>query len=210
MTSITLPKSVTEIGEMAFAFSKSLTNFTVAWKDAGSIPNIQANVFDDVTLSDVTLYVPEGMVDTYKAKNVWKDFDIQETPPTLSAILTDAAPMAPAAGSTKQIKVQGNKKWKATIPAATQTWLEFAGGDGITIVSESPDTTLTVKAKNANGITAARTATLDFVFEDGSGPATPVTVAVTQEAFSPTFSVTPATLTFTFDGEDKALTVTAN
>ena len=210
MTSVTLPKSVTEIGEMAFAFSKSLTNFTVAWKDAGSIPNIQANVFDDVTLSDVTLYVPEGMVDTYKAKNVWKDFDIQETPPTLSAALTDAAPMASAAGSTKQIKVQGNKKWKAAIPAAAQTWLEFAGGDGITIVSESPDTTLTVKAKNANGITAARTATLDFVFEDGSGPATPVTVAVTQEAFSPTFSVTPATLTFTFDGEDKALTVTAN
>lgn len=210
MTSITLPKSVTEIGERAFASSKSLTNFTVAWKDAGSIPNIQANVFDDVTLSDVTLYVPEGMVDTYKAKNVWKDFDIQETPPILSAALTDAAPMAWTAGSTKQIKVQGNKKWKAAIPAAAQTWLEFAGGDGITIVSESPDTTLTVKAKNANGITAARTAMLDFVFEDGSGPATPVTVAVTQEAFSPTFSVTPATLTFTFDGEDKALTVTAN
>lgn len=81
MTSITLPKSVTEIGERAFTSSKSLTNFTVAWKDAGSIPDIQANVFDDVTLSDVTLYVPEGMVDTYKAKNVWKDFDIQETPP---------------------------------------------------------------------------------------------------------------------------------
>ena len=210
MTSITIPKSVTEIGEEAFASSKSLTNFTVAWKDAGSIPDIQANVFNDVTLSDVTLYVPEGMVDTYKAKNVWKDFDIQETPPILSAILTDAAPMAWTAGSTKQIKVQGNKKWKATIPAAAQAWLEFAGGDGITIVSESPDTTLTVKAKNANGITAARTATLDFVFEDGSGPATPVTVAVTQVAFSPTFSVTPATLTFTFDGEDKALTVTAN
>ena len=182
MTSITLPKSVTEIGERAFTSSKSLTNFTVAWKDAGSIPDIQANVFDDVTLSDVTLYVPEGMVDTYKAKNVWKDFDIQETPPTLSAALTDAAPMASAAGSTKQIKVQGNKKWKATIPAAAQTWLEFAGGDGITIVSESPDTTLTVKAKNANGITAARTAMLDFVFEDGSSPATPVTVAVTQVA----------------------------
>ena len=210
MTSITIPKSVTEIGEEAFASSKSLTNFTVAWKDAGSIPDIQANVFDDVTLGYVKLYVPEGMVDTYKAKNVWKDFDIQETPPTLSAALTDAAPMASAAGSTKQIKVQGNKKWKAAIPAAAQTWLEFAGGDGITIVSESPDTTLTVKAKNANGITAARTAMLDFVFEDGSGPATPVTVAVTQEAFSPTLSVTPATLTFTFDGEDKALTVTAN
>ena len=210
MTSITLPKSVTEIGERAFTSSKSLTNFTVAWKDAGSIPNIQANVFDDVTLSDVTLYVPKGMVDTYKAKNVWKVFDIQEAPPILSAILTDAAPMAPAAGSTKQIKVRSNKEWKATIPAAAQAWLEFAGGDGKTIVSESPDTMLTVKAKNANGITAARTATLDFVFEDGSGPATPVTVAVTQEAFSPTFSVTPATLTFTFDGEDKALTVTAN
>lgn len=210
MTSVTLPKSVTEIGEMAFAFSKSLTNFTVAWTDAGSIPDIQANVFDDVTLSDVTLYVPKGMVDTYKAKNVWKDFDIQEAPPILSAILTDAAPMAPAAGSTKQIKVRSNKEWKATIPAAAQAWLEFAGGDGKTIVSESPDTMLTVKAKNANGITAARTAMLDFVFADGSGPATPVTVAVTQEAFSPTLSVTPATLTFTFDGEDKALTVTAN
>ena len=210
MTSITIPKSVTEIGEEAFASSKSLTNFTVAWKDARSIPDIQANVFNDVTLSDVTLYVPKGMVDTYKAKNVWKDFDIQETPPILSAALTDAAPMAWTAGSTKQIKVQGNKKWKAAIPAAAQTWLEFAGGDGITIVSESPDTMLTVKAKNANGITAARTAMLDFVFEDGSGPATPVTVAVTQVAFSPTFSVTPATLTFTFDGEDKALTVTAN
>ncbi|WP_314952417.1 leucine-rich repeat protein [Tannerella forsythia] len=210
MTSITLPKSVTEIGERAFTSSKSLTNFTVAWKDAGSIPNIQANVFDDVTLSDVTLYVPKGMVDTYKAKNVWKVFDIQEAPPILSAILTDAAPMAPAAGSTKQIKVRSNKEWKATIPAAAQAWLEFAGGDGKTIVSESPDTMLTVKAKNANGITAARTAMLDFVFEDGSGPATPVTVAVTQIAFSPTFSVTPATLTFTFNGEDKALTVTAN
>ena len=210
LPSITIPKSVTEIREGAFEDCIALTNVTVAWEDAGSIPDIQANVFEHVTLRYVKLYVPEGMVDTYKAKNVWKDFDIQETPPTLSAALTDAAPMASAAGSTKQIKVQGNKKWKATIPAEAQTWLEFAGGDGITIVSESPDTTLTVKAKNANDITTARTATLKFMFEDGSGPATPVTVAVTQEAFSPTFSVTPATLTFTFDGEDKALTVTAN
>ena len=192
LPSITIPKSVTEIREDAFEACIALTDVTVAWKDAGSIPDIQANVFKHVTLRYVKLYVPEGMVDIYKAKNVWKDFDIQETPPTLSAALTDAAPMASAAGSTKQIKVQGNKKWKATIPAAAQTWLEFAGGDGITIVSESPDTTLTVKAKNANGITAARTATLDFVFEDGSGPATPVTVAVTQIATpAPTPTPTP-------------------
>ncbi|KKY62569.1 hypothetical protein Tanf_01020, partial [Tannerella forsythia] len=116
------------------------------------------------------------MVDTYKAKNVWQDFDTQETPPILSAALTDAAPIACTAGSTKQIKVQGNKKRKAAIPAAAQTWLESAGGDGLTIVSESPDPSLTVTAKNANGITAARTPTLDFVLVDGSRPATPATV----------------------------------
>jgi len=182
LTSIELPKSLTTLKTGAFYYCSALKDVTVAWPDAASIPDIQSNVFNYLYLGDIKLHVPGGTVDTYKAKNVWKDFDIQETPPTLSAALTDAAPMASAAGSTKQIKVQGNKKWKATIPAAAQTWLEFAGGDGITIVSESPDTTLTVKAKNANGITTARTATLDFVFEDGSGPATPVTVAVTQVA----------------------------
>jgi hypothetical protein len=43
---------------------------------------ITANVFRDVTLANVKLYVPAASIAAYKAADVWKDFDIAAIPPT--------------------------------------------------------------------------------------------------------------------------------
>jgi hypothetical protein len=64
---------VTSIGERTFSDCSALTSVTVHWK----MPlEINANVFENVTIPNVILYVPEGTQDVYKKTPVWKDFNI--------------------------------------------------------------------------------------------------------------------------------------
>ena len=71
LTSITLPRSVTDIGEYAFKECIGLTEVTVEW-DTPLI--VIDNLFDQVDLSGVTLYVPTGTTPFYRDADIWKDF----------------------------------------------------------------------------------------------------------------------------------------
>ena len=87
LASVTLPESVTTIGESAFGYCTSLTEFT---NNAATPQAINANVFSDVTLSNITLNVPEASKAAYEAADVWKDFGTKATiPAAITKTITD-------------------------------------------------------------------------------------------------------------------------
>ena len=65
---IELPSTLTAIGEKAFDGCKSITHVC---SKISTLFEINSNVFSVYTAS---LYVPEGTLDTYKAKNGWNNF----------------------------------------------------------------------------------------------------------------------------------------
>jgi len=69
MTSVTIPSSVTYIGEYAFAHPISLT--TVAVRLVTPV-KISENTFTDRSSTD--LIVPVGSIDAYKAADYWREF----------------------------------------------------------------------------------------------------------------------------------------
>jgi hypothetical protein len=71
LTSVSIPGSVTGIGEGTFAYCNNLTSVEVEWDTPLAI---NANVFNQVTLANVTLHVPAGTKALYEAADVWKDF----------------------------------------------------------------------------------------------------------------------------------------
>jgi len=76
LTSVSIPGSVTAIDWRGFYACTGLTSITSL---AATPPNIESNeVFEDVTISNVYLYVQKSAIATYKAANIWKNFDIQE------------------------------------------------------------------------------------------------------------------------------------
>ena len=87
VTSMTLPAGVTTIGEEAFSYCTSLTEFT---NKAATPQTISANVFSEVTLSNITLNVPGTSKAAYEAADVWKDFGTKATlPPAITKTITD-------------------------------------------------------------------------------------------------------------------------
>jgi len=72
LNSIILPNSITNIEEYAFYGCRlvSITNLN-------SIPlAINSNVFDEMNINTVTLYVPKNSVSLYKNAPVWRGFNI--------------------------------------------------------------------------------------------------------------------------------------
>jgi len=76
LTSITIPNSVTSIGSQAFFGCNSLKEVKVGWENPISIAEL--GVFRELTLSEITLMVPPGTSETYRAAEVWRDFNIVE------------------------------------------------------------------------------------------------------------------------------------
>ena len=71
LTSVTIPDGVTSIGDYAFSYCTGLTSVTSFIE--GPL-TINANVFNNVALASVALYVPEDAVEAYSAADVWKSF----------------------------------------------------------------------------------------------------------------------------------------
>ena len=74
LRSVTIPASVTNIDMTPFVKCPSLTEITCL---ATTPPALHAMAFLLMTLGDITLYVPEEAVETYKATATWKDFNVQ-------------------------------------------------------------------------------------------------------------------------------------
>jgi uncharacterized protein YjdB len=76
LTTITIPNSVTYIGSSAFAGCSGLKNFYCL---AEKVPQLNAFAFGNRTdainiINNVTLYVPEGRIEAYKAASYWSSF----------------------------------------------------------------------------------------------------------------------------------------
>ena len=119
LASVTLPAGITEIENHVFLGCKKLKNVTARMQTP---PNIEhKNIFRDVTLSDVTLTVPKGTTEAYKAagwtgfkeyKEAASTFDVQPTNLTIGYM-----------PFTKTIEVACDKDWTASIEGAD--WIKI-------------------------------------------------------------------------------------
>jgi hypothetical protein len=71
ITSIVIPATITNIGERAFAKIDKLTDVTITAED---VPTTDRTAFENSYIDYVTLHVPAGSVERYKATGPWKDF----------------------------------------------------------------------------------------------------------------------------------------
>ena len=76
LASVTIPNSVTNLGESAFRDCKNLKKIIIM---AVIPPKIDRYVFDGVNKRECTLYVPEESLEAYKSAPQWKDFFNIET-----------------------------------------------------------------------------------------------------------------------------------
>ena len=87
LTSMTIGNSVTSIGDSIFSKCVSLTEVICR---AVEVPQLGADVFYFIPLSEATLYVPAQSLDDYKAANQWKEFGtilpLEDTPSSVENI----------------------------------------------------------------------------------------------------------------------------
>lgn len=71
MTSVTIPNSVTSIGNWAFF---ECTNLTSVISKMENPCLIDENCFSEDVFNNTPLYVPKGTIEKYKSTNYWKKF----------------------------------------------------------------------------------------------------------------------------------------
>ena len=101
LTSVTIPNTIQSIGEYAFQGCTKLKSVKVQWLTPLAI---NANVFEDINLSNVILYVLSGYSSVYQAADVWKDFGTIKTYADTSVLMMFEDP------ATKEVCVQNFDK----------------------------------------------------------------------------------------------------
>ena len=71
LTSVIIPKNVTNIGNAVFYRCSNLTD---VYCYAENVPETGINVFNDSPIASATLHVPAGSIDKYKATEPWSGF----------------------------------------------------------------------------------------------------------------------------------------
>lgn len=71
LTSVTIPSSVTSIGDNAFYYCTGLTDVYCYAKE---VPSVNGSVFDNSSIASATLHVPEASIAQYKANQIWRKF----------------------------------------------------------------------------------------------------------------------------------------
>jgi len=85
LTSVTIPNSVTNIDQYAFGYCSNLTSVTCN----ASVPiAIDASVFEGVNQIGCILSVPAGAVAVYQAAAIWQDFGLVVSNPTFNNTTT--------------------------------------------------------------------------------------------------------------------------
>ena len=81
LSSVTIPEGVTSIGDYAFYRCENLATIVSFIEEPSS--TLRYDVFDNFTLNNATLYVPQGTTEKYKAAKGWEEFVwIEEGMPT--------------------------------------------------------------------------------------------------------------------------------
>ena len=73
LESVTIPNSVTSIGDHAFSYCSNLRD---VYCYAMSVPNIDSDAFQDTSIENINLHVPESAINDYKAVTPWNSFNI--------------------------------------------------------------------------------------------------------------------------------------
>ena len=71
LTSVTIPNSVTSIGERAFAYCKNIEN---VYCYAEKVLSADRSSFDDSNIKNATLHVPASAIEAYKTTEPWCSF----------------------------------------------------------------------------------------------------------------------------------------
>ena len=71
LTSVTIPNSVTSIGDYAFANCSGLLH---VYCYAEKVPSTKSDAFNDSYPENATLHVPDASIDSYKATAPWSSF----------------------------------------------------------------------------------------------------------------------------------------
>ncbi len=71
LTSVTIPNSVTNIGQAAF---QGCTSLTSVYCNAEKVPTTEYNPFYGVPVSSATLHVPAESLEVYKTSEPWSKF----------------------------------------------------------------------------------------------------------------------------------------
>ena len=108
LSEIDIPSSVTTIGKKILWECISLKTVTVHWDTPLAVPD---NAFDGINTANVTLKVPAGKEDAYRAAAVWKDFKITDPAP-------DVTPPVPGDGGKLSVDIT-HKEFDPTWKAAT-------------------------------------------------------------------------------------------
>ena len=114
---------------------------------------------------------------------------------TLHFSLTPTSVNFPAAGSSETLSITANQPWTVT---TSDAWLTLSADAG------TGDATLNVAAEENTSITRRTGA---VTFQTG---ATTYTVTVSQEGATPTFNVSPESLSFTAEGGSASVTISSN
>lgn len=109
LSEIDIPSSVTTIGKKILWGCISLKTVTVHWDTPLAVPD---DAFDGIiNTANVTLKVPAGKEDAYRAAAVWKDFKITDPAP-------DVTPPVPGDGGKLSVYIT-HKEFDPTWKAAT-------------------------------------------------------------------------------------------
>ena len=71
LTSITIPNSVTSIGECTFAYCENIEN---VYCYAEEVPSTISDAFYNSNIENATLHVPASAIEAYKPTEPWSDF----------------------------------------------------------------------------------------------------------------------------------------
>ena len=157
ITSVTIPAEIRKIGDRAFQGCKGLKTVTVHWKTPLDVPN---NVFNGVNTANVTLKVPKGKEEAYKAHAVWGKFKFEGStppppPPAPPTILVTSVTLDQMALNLNNVATY---KLNATVLPnnATNPALTWTSSDN-SIATVDATGLVTVRSKGSVVITASTT-----------------------------------------------------
>ncbi|GHT49816.1 hypothetical protein FACS189440_16160 [Bacteroidia bacterium] len=155
LTSITIPEGVTNIGEWAFSYCTDLTSIEVQWDTPLSV---NVNVFDGITLGNLTLTVPTETKSLYEAADVWKDFGTivekgSSTTIAVTGISLDKETLSVEVGKTSQLTatvLPANATNKTFIWGTSDEAIATVSTSGLVSGVSEGSATISVKTEEGN------------------------------------------------------------